>query len=100
MIVSKKYFFLFIFLFAGAERRNGEILKFQLLITVSCGVATFTLQKVPESAGVSGVFLYFFCCPKPGFQIKTKFGSPAIPRKEFLTTKMSGISMELYGKNN
>ena len=42
---------MFLFVFAGAKRRSGEISKFQFLIPVNWGVATFILQKVPESAG-------------------------------------------------
>ena len=41
-----------------------------------------------------------FCCAKPCLWIKTKFGSPAIPWNELLTTKKGGITMELCGKNN
>ena len=48
---------MFLFVFAGAKR-SGEIAKFQFLIPANGGVATFS-QKVPESAGDSGVFLYF-----------------------------------------
>ena len=51
---------MFLFVFAGAKRRSGEIAKFQFLI------ATFSLQKVPESAGDSGAFPYLFYCAKPG----------------------------------
>ena len=57
---------MFLFVFAGAKRRIGEIAKFQFLIPANCGAATFSLQKVPESSGDSGVFYYLFCCPKPG----------------------------------
>ena len=47
--------------FAGAKRRRGEIGKFHFLIP-----ATVSLQKVPESAGNSGVFPNLYCCAKPG----------------------------------
>ena len=87
-------------MFAGAKRRSGEIAKFQFLMPANWGVATFSLQKVPESAGDSGVFLYLFCCAKQGLWIKTKFESPAVPWNELLTTKKGGITMALYGKNN
>ena len=65
---------MFLFVFAGAKRRSGEIAKFQFLIPANWGVATFSLQKVSESAGDSGVFLHLFFCAKPGLWIKTKFG--------------------------
>ena len=97
---------MFLFVFAGAKRRSGEIAKFQFwhLPTDTCHlrVATFNLQKVPESAGDSGVFPYLFCCAtfKPGLWIKTKFGNPAFPWNEPLTTKNGGITIELCGKNN
>ena len=46
---------MFLFVFAGAKR-SGEISKFKFLIPANSGVATFSLQKVPESAGDSDVF--------------------------------------------
>ena len=48
--------------FAGAKGRSGEIAKFQILIPANGGVATFSLQKVPESVGDSDVFPCLFCC--------------------------------------
>ena len=57
---------MFLFVSAGAKRRSGEISQFQFLIPANSRVATFSLQKVPESAGDSGVFPYLFCCAKPG----------------------------------
>ena len=59
----------------------------------------FSLQKVPKSSGDCGVFLYLFCCVKPGLWIETKFGSPAIPWNELLTTKKGGITVEHYWEN-
>ena len=50
---------MFLLVFAGAKRRNGEIAKFQILIPANSGVATFSLQKVPESAGDSVLSLVF-----------------------------------------
>ena len=91
---------MFLFVFAGAKRRSGKIAKFQFLRPANWGVATFSLQNVPESAGDSGVFPYLFCCAKPCLWIKTKFGRPAIPWNELFTTKKDGITMELYAKNN
>ena len=91
---------MFLCVFAGAQRRSGEIAKFQFLIPANWGVATFSLQKVPESAGDGGIFSCLFCYAKPGLWIKTKFRSPAIPWNEPLSTKKGGITMELYGKNN
>ena len=55
---------MFLCVFVGAKRRSGEIAKFQFLIPAE--VATFSLQKVPEKAGDSGVFPYLFCYAKPG----------------------------------
>ena len=57
---------MFLCVFAGAKRRSGEIAKCQFLIPANSGVATFSLQKVSESAGDSGVFPYSRCCAKPG----------------------------------
>ena len=57
VIVSKKQMFLF--LFTGAKR-SGEIAKFKFLIPAKWMVATFSLQKVPESAGDNGVFFIYF----------------------------------------
>ena len=91
---------MFLCVFAGAQRRSGEIAKFQFLIPANWGVATFSLQKVPESAGDGGIFPGLFCYAKPGLWIKTKFRSPAIPWNEPLSTKKGWITMELYGKNN
>ena len=50
---------MFLCVFAGAQRRSDEIAKFQILIPANWGVATFSLQKVPESAG-DGVFFPLF----------------------------------------
>ena len=58
LIVTKKSMFLFVF--AGAKSRSGKITKFQFLIPANWGVATFSLQKVPENAGDSGVFFSLF----------------------------------------
>ena len=63
------------------------------------GFASFSLQKVPESAGDGGIFPCLFCYAKPGLWIKTKCRSPAIPWNEPVTTKRDGITMELYGEN-
>ena len=54
---------MFLCVFAGAQRRSGEIAKFQFLIPANRGVATFNLQNVPESTGDSGVFpcLFLLC---------------------------------------
>ena len=51
---------MFLFVFAGAKRRSDEISKFQLFIPANRGVVTFSLLKVPESAGDSGVFFFLF----------------------------------------
>ena len=88
------------FVFAGAKRRSGVISKFLFLIPANWGVATFSLQKVPESSGNSGVFPYLFCCAKPGLWIKQNLEAQPYPENELLTTKKSGITMEVYGKNN
>ena len=53
-------------MFAGAQTRSAEIAKFQFLIPANGGVATSSLQKVPESAGDGGIFPCLFCCAKPG----------------------------------
>ena len=50
---------MFLCVFAGAKRKSGKIAKFQYLIPAHWGIATFSLQKVPESAGDSGVFSLF-----------------------------------------
>ena len=50
---------MFLFVFAGAKRRSVEITKFQFLIPANGGVATVSLQKVPESAGDSVFFSLF-----------------------------------------
>ena len=55
---------MFLFVFAGAKRRSGEIAKFQFLIPAN-GLLHSASQKPPESAGDSGVFPYLFCCAKP-----------------------------------
>ena len=81
--------------FAGAIRRSGEIAKFQFMTPANWGVATFSLQKVPESAGDGGIFPFLFYCTKAGLWIKAKFRSPAISWNEPLTTK---ITMERYEK--
>ena len=64
---------MFLFVFAGARRRSGEISEVQSLISANLEFATFSLQKLSESTGDSGVFPYLFCCAKPGLS-KTKFG--------------------------
>ena len=56
---------MFLCVFAGAQRRSGEIAKFQFLIPANGGVATFSLQKVSESAGY-GIFPCLFCYAKSG----------------------------------
>ena len=61
---------MFVYKFAWAKERSGGISKFQFLIPANLGVATFSFQTVPESAGDSGVFLYLFCCAKPGLELK------------------------------
>ena len=63
---------MFLCVFAGAKGRSGEIAKFQFLIPASWGVATFSLQKVPESAGDSGVFPYLFCYANPKQNLKAQ----------------------------
>ena len=63
LIVSKKYMFLFVFV--GAKRRSGEISMYQFLISANGEAATFSIQKVPESAGDNGAFPYSICCAKP-----------------------------------
>ena len=85
-------------MFADGKRRSGEIAKFQFLTPANWWVATFSLQKVPESAGDGGIFPFLFCCAKAGLWIKAKFRSLAIPWNEPLTTKKGGITMELYEK--
>ena len=53
---------MFLFVFAGAKRRIGELSEFRFLIPIR-GVAKFNLkikQKKTVSAGDSGVFLLFF----------------------------------------
>ena len=90
---------MFLFVFAGAKKRSGEIATFQFLMPANWGVATFSLQKVPESAGSSGVFPYLLCCTKSGIWIKTKFGSPVIPWNELLTTEKGWITMKPYTYN-
>ena len=50
---------MFLCVFAGAQRKSGEIAKFQFLIPANWGVATFSFQKVPESAGDGGIFSLF-----------------------------------------
>ena len=46
---------MFLFVFAGAKRKVVK-LQFLFLIPANRGVATFSFQKVPESAGDRGVF--------------------------------------------
>ena len=54
---------MFLFVFAEAKRRSGEIAKFQFLIPANLGVASFS-QKVL----VTVVFLFiYFAVPNPGF---------------------------------
>ena len=53
---------MFLFLFARTKKRSDEIAKFQFLIPANGGVATFSLQKVPESAGDSGFSLLILLC--------------------------------------
>ena len=50
---------MFVCVFAGAQRRSGEIAKFQILIPTNWGVAIFSLQKVAESAGDGDIFSLF-----------------------------------------
>ena len=82
---------MFLFVFARAKRRSGEIAKFQFLIHPAS-------KKSKKVLVTMMFFLYLFCYSKPGLWIKTKFGSPAIPWTEPLTTKKGGITKELYGK--
>ena len=98
LIVSKTY--VSVCVFAGAKWRSGEIAKFQFLTPANWGVATFSLQNVPESSDDGGIFPFLFCCAKPGLWIKAKFRSPAIPWNEPLSTKKGRITMELYEKTN
>ena len=46
--------------FAGAKRRSGEIAKIQFLTPANWGVATFSLQNVPERAGDDSIFPFFY----------------------------------------
>ena len=61
-------------------------------------------SKKSQKVLVTVVFFFslyrtcIFCCAKPGLWIKTKFGSPAIPWNELLTTKRGGITMQPHGK--
>ena len=86
--------------FAGAKWRSSEIAKFQFLTPANWGVATFSLQNVPGSAGDGGIFPFLFYCAKAGLWIKAKFRSPAISWNEPLTIKKGEISMELYEKKS
>ena len=61
---------MFLFVFAEAKWRSGKIAKFQFLIPANWGAATFSLQKVPERAGDSGVFLTYFAVQSPDFELK------------------------------
>ena len=61
---------MFLCMFAGAKRRSGEIAKFQFLIPANWGVATFSLQKVPESADDGGIFLVYFAVLSLVFELK------------------------------
>ena len=80
---------MFLCVFAGAKKRSGEMARFQFLTLASWGVAIFSLQKVPESVGDSGVVPYLFGSAKHGLWIKTKFGRPAIPWSELLTLTLN-----------
>ena len=68
LIVSKKY--VSVWVFAGAKWRSGEIAKFQFLTHANWGVATFSLQNVPESAGDGGIFPFYFAVLSLVFELK------------------------------
>ena len=70
---------MFLCVFAGAQRRNGEIAKFQFLIPANWGVATFSLQKVPESAGDVVFFLVYFAILSLGFELKQNLEAQPYP---------------------
>ena len=66
--------------FAGAKRRSSEIAKFQFLTPASLGVATFSLQKVSESAGDDIVFfLFYFAVLSPVFELKQNLEAQPYP---------------------
>ena len=77
LIVSKKYMFLFVF--AGAKRRIGEVATFQFLIPATWGNATFSLQNVPESTGDSGVFPFLFAVPSLVIELKQNLEAQIYP---------------------
>ena len=58
LIASKKY--ASVCVFAGAKWRSGAIAKSQFLTPANWGVATFSLQNAPESAGDGGIFPFFY----------------------------------------
>ena len=77
---------MFLFVFAGAKRKSGKIAKFLFSYVPQTpweglikGVAVFSLQKVRDSGGDSGVFLIYFAVLSLAFELKTSFGSLAIP---------------------
>ena len=79
---------MFLFLYGGAKRRSGEISKFRFLVPAHSGVATFSLQNVPESASDSGDFPFLFCC----------LGLVKSSHTKKRTTKKSEFTLKLYGK--
>ena len=99
---------MFLFVFARAKRRSGEIAKFQFLILPNDGVATFSLKKVPESAGDSGNFLFiYFAVLSLVFELKqnleaqpyTEMNSQPPKRVELLWISMGKIISSLYSQN-
>ena len=70
---------MFLCVFAGAQRRSGEIAKFLVLIPANWGVATFSLQKAPESAGDGGIFLVHFAMLSLGFELKQNLEAQPYP---------------------
>ena len=68
---------MFLFVFVGAKRRSGEISMYQFLISANREAATFSIQKVPESAGDNGAFPYSFCCAV--FELKQNLAPQPYP---------------------
>ena len=73
-------------------------LQFQFLIPANSGVATFSLQKVPESAGDSGVFFYFFyffffCCAVLSLVFELKQNLEAQPYPEMNPKPPKGVEL-------
>ena len=63
-------------MFAGAKRRIAEIAKFQFLTPANWGVATFSLQNVPESDGDGGIFPFLISLV---FELKQKLKAQPYP---------------------